>query len=151
MVDNKIRVQIKRLPGNADLPLPAYQSAGAVGMDIYAAVVQEVVVPSGAVVAVPCGFSVAVPEGYEGQVRSRSGLVAKYRVSVPNSPGTIDPDYRGEVQVLLLNNGIQEFRVTRGMRIAQMLILPVPNVEWEEVDDLPVTVRASGGFGHTGE
>lgn len=151
MAGNKIRVTIKRLPGNRDLPLPTYQSAGAIGMDIHAAVEKALPISPGEIVVIPCGFAVAIPEGYEGQVRPRSGLAAKYGLSIPNSPGTIDPDYRGEIQVLLMNNGPREFRVERGMRIAQMLILPVPRVEWREVDELPPTKRASGGFGHTGE
>jgi dUTP pyrophosphatase len=151
MGGTKIRVSIKRLLGNTDLPLPDYQSESAVGMDIHAAVDGELVINPGAIVSVPCGFSVAIPEGYEGQVRPRSGLAAKHGISVANSPGTIDPDYRGEIKVILINNGAQEFRVKRGMRIAQMLILPVPRAEWQEVEDLPPTARSDGGFGHTGE
>jgi dUTP pyrophosphatase len=92
----------------------------------------------------------AIPAGYEGQIRPRSGLAVK-GISIPNAPGTIDPDYRGEVSVLLINHGSQEFRVTRGMRIAQLVVLPVPRIEWQEVEDLPPTLRGSGGFGHTGE
>lgn len=151
MTDSEITVPLKRIPGNSDIPLPAYQSAGAVGMDIHAAVENELFIQPGEIVSVPCGFAVAIPLGYEGQVRPRSGLAAKYGISISNSPGTIDPDYRGEVKVLLTNHGRHEFKVTRGMRIAQMLVLPVPRVSWEEVEELPVTVRDSGGFGHTGE
>jgi dUTP pyrophosphatase len=120
-------------------------------MDISAAVEKELLIPPGSIALIPCGFSIAIPAGYEAQVRPRSGLAAKYGLSIPNSPGTIDPDYRGEIKVVLMNNGTREFRVERGMRIAQMLILPVPRVEWREVEDLPPTRRASGGFGHTGE
>lgn len=119
-------------------------------MDLPAAVDAEVVMKPGAIVSVPCGFALAIPQGYEGQIRPRSGLAAK-GISIPNSPGTIDPDYRGEVTVLLINQGSQDFRVVRGMRIAQLLVLPVPRVEWLEVDELPPTKRGSGGFGHTGE
>jgi dUTP pyrophosphatase len=151
MGDSEIDVPVMRLPGNFDLPLPQYQSADAVGMDLHAAVESELCILPGQVVSVPCGFAVAIPAGYEGQVRPRSGLAAQYGISIPNSPGTIDPDYRGEVKVLLTNHGSREFKVTRGMRIAQMLVLPVPRVNWEEVDELPPTARASGGFGHTGE
>jgi len=151
MADSEITVPVKRLHGNTDIPLPKYQSPGAVGMDIHAAVEDELCIRPGEIVSVPCGFAVAIPAGYEGQVRPRSGMAAKYGISIPNSPGTIDPDYRGEVKVLLTNHGSREFKVTRGMRIAQMLVLPVPRVSWEEVEELPATVRDSGGFGHTGE
>lgn len=143
-----IVVPIRRLPGNEDLPLPTYQTAEAVGMDLHAAA--EASVAPGEVAAVPCGIAIAVPVGYEAQIRPRSGLAAKHAISLANSPGTIDPDYRGEVKVLLVNHGREPFRVTRGMRIAQMLILPVPRVEWREVDELPPTSRGEGGFGHTG-
>jgi dUTP pyrophosphatase len=143
-----VEVLIQRLPGNDDLPLPAYQSEDAVGMDICAAA--EMVIEPGKIAAVPTGFAIAVPAGYEAQVRPRSGLAAKYGISIPNSPGTIDPDYRGEVKVLLVNLGSAPFKVERGTRIAQMLVVPVPRVEWREVRDLPPTRRGSGGFGHTG-
>ena len=146
-----IKISIKRLPGNSDLPLPAYQSNGAVGMDLCAAINNDLTIHKNEIVSVPCGFALAIPEGYEGQVRPRSGLAAKYGISVLNSPGTIDSDYRGEVIVVLINSGTQEFKITRGMRIAQMLVLPVPRVEWNEVDELPSTLRNSGGFGHTGQ
>jgi len=145
-----LQVLIARLPGNADLPLPAYQSADAAGMDLPAAVPQEVSIAPGQVASIPCGFAVAIPAGYEGQVRPRSGLAAKHGITVANAPGTIDPDYRGEVKVLLINHGKEPFRVTRGMRIAQLLVLPVPRVAWKEVPELPPTSRGAGGFGHTG-
>jgi dUTP pyrophosphatase len=151
MVDKIVTVLIKRLPGNTDISIPEYHSEGAVGMDIQAAVRRDVVIVPGQIVSIPCGFCIAIPDGYEGQIRPRSGLAAKHGISIPNSPGTIDPDYRGEVKVLLLNNGSEAFHVKRGMRIAQMLVLPVPHVKWQEVDELPSTVRASGGFGHTGD
>jgi dUTP pyrophosphatase len=138
------------LPGNADLPLPAYQSKDAVGMDVPAAVTSDVTVAPGEVAAIPCGFAMALPAGFEAQVRPRSGLAAKHAVSVANAPGTIDPDYRGEVKVLLINHGKAPFIVTRGMRIAQLLVVPVPRVAWVEVGELPATERGSGGFGHTG-
>lgn len=151
MISAKIRVPIKRLPGNSDLPLPAYHSAGAVGMDICAAVIEELIIRPGGIVAVTCGFSIAIPNGYEGQIRPRSGLAIKHGVSILNSPGTIDPDYRGEIKVILINHGDEDFTVTRGMRIAQMLVLPVTHVEWDEVEGLSTTTRDSGGFGHTDE
>lgn len=143
-----IQVPIRRLPGGEDLPLPAYQTADAVGMDLHAAA--DATVAPGEVVGVPCGFAMAVPPGHEAQIRPRSGLAARHAISLANTPGTIDPDYRGEVKVLLVNHGREPFRVTRGMRIAQMLVVPVPRVEWKEVGELPPTTRGAGGFGHTG-
>jgi dUTP pyrophosphatase len=145
-----LEVKIRRFPGNTDLPLPTYQTKDAVGMDVHAAVTADVTIAPGEVAAIPCGFAVAVPPGFEAQVRPRSGLAAKNAVSLANPPGTIDPDYRGEVKVLLINHGKASFVVTRGMRIAQLLVLPVPRVAWVEVDDLPSTERGAGGFGHTG-
>ena len=145
-----LEVKIRRLPGNADLPLPAYQTADSVGMDLHAAVTSDVVVGPGETTGIPCGFALALPPGFEAQVRPRSGLAAKNAVTVTNSPGTIDPDYRGEVKVLLINHGKAAFTVTRGMRIAQMLVMPVPRVAWIEVAELPSTERGAGGFGHTG-
>jgi dUTP pyrophosphatase len=145
-----IEVKIRRLPGNDDLPLPAYQSADAVGMDLHAAVREATTVAPGEVAGIPCGFAMALPPGYEAQVRPRSGLAAKNAISLANTPGTIDPDYRGEVKVLLINHGKAPFVVTRGMRIAQMVVVPVPRVAWIEVAELPSTERGSGGFGHTG-
>lgn len=145
-----LTVSVQRLPGNSDVPLPSYQSAGAVGMDLHAAVREETTLPAGAYAAVPCGFAMAVPPGYEAQVRPRSGLAARHGISIMNTPGTIDPDYRGEVKVILVNHGTEPFRITRGMRIAQMLVFPVPRVGWNEVAELPSTARGTGGFGHTG-
>ena len=145
-----LSVPIRRLPGNEDLPLPAYQTADAVGLDLPAALSEPLTLAPGAHAAIPCGFAIAVPRGYEAQVRPRSGLAAKHAVALVNAPGTIDPDYRGELKVLLINHGSEPFVVTRGMRIAQLLVLPVPRVEWREVSELPPTGRGEGGFGHTG-
>jgi dUTP pyrophosphatase len=145
-----LEVMIRRLPGNEDLPLPSYQSGDAVGMDLHAAVREDVTVQPGSIVGIPCGFAMALPLGFEAQVRPRSGLAAKNGISLVNTPGTIDPDYRGEVKVLLINHGRDPFKVTRGMRIAQMVVMPVPRVSWSEVDQLPSTARGEGGFGHTG-
>lgn len=147
---SSLEVRIQRLPGNADLPLPSYQTKEAVGMDVPAAVASDVTLAPGEVAAIPCGFAIALPHGFEAQVRPRSGLAAKNAISVANSPGTIDPDYRGEVKVLLINHGKTPFVVTRGMRIAQILVVPVPRVAWVEVAELPATERGAGGFGHTG-
>ncbi len=147
-----INVPIQRLPGGEDLPLPEYQSDYAAGMDLHAAVPadQPVTIEPGGIALVPCGFAMAVPPGYEAQIRPRSGLAVKHGVSMPNTPGTIDADYRGQVQVPMINHGRQPFVVTRSMRIAQMLVKPVPVTRWVEVDELPATDRGEGGFGHTG-
>jgi dUTP pyrophosphatase len=147
----KLQVLIKRLPGTKDVPIPTYRSAGAAGMDLHAAVEQDLIIGPTKTELIPCGFAIAIPAGYEGQVRPRSGLTARHGLVIPNSPGTIDSDYRGEIKVLLSNNGTQEFRVERGMRIAQLIVLPVSRVEWQEVEDLPPTERGKGGFGHTGK
>jgi len=145
-----LEVKIKRLPGGENLPLPTYQTKDAVGMDLHAAVAEDAKIVPGVVTAIPCGFAIALPAGYEAQIRPRSGLAAKHAISLANTPGTIDPDYRGEVKVLLINLGLEPFVVTRGMRIAQMVVMPVPRVAWAVVDELPPTPRGDGGFGHTG-
>jgi dUTP diphosphatase len=148
---NRVRIAVKRLSGSEDLPLPSYLSDGAVGLDIHAAVESPVDIGSGEVCSIPTGLAIALPLGYEAQIRPRSGLASKHGISVINTPGTVDSDYRGEVKVLIINLGKQSFRVERGMRIAQLVAMPVPRVEWEEVDELPPSVRADGGFGHTGQ
>ncbi len=145
-----IQVPVMRLPGNDDVSLPDYQTEHAAGMDLHAAVDEPVIIPSGEIRMIPCGFAMAVPVGYEAQVRPRSGLAAKFGISMPNAPGTIDADYRGQVMVPLINHGPEPFEVTRHMRIAQMIIKPVPRSEWVEVKELPPTDRGEGGFGHTG-
>jgi len=147
-----VSVPIQRLPGNVDVPLPDYQSPHAAGMDLHAAVPADapVVIAPGAIALVPCGFALAVPIGYEAQIRPRSGLAVKLGLSMPNTPGTIDSDYRGEVKVPLINLGREPVEITRGMRIAQMIVKPVPRTRWVEVDELPPTDRGQGGFGHTG-
>lgn len=147
-----LHVMIRRLPGNHDVPLPAYQSDHAAGMDLHAAVPadQPMPVDPGRVALVPCGFAVAIPVGFEAQIRPRSGLATKHGIAIPNAPGTIDADYRGQVMVALINLGSKRFEVTRAMRIAQMIIKPVPRTQWVEVDQLPDTDRGEGGFGHTG-
>ncbi|NBC10548.1 MAG: dUTP diphosphatase [Planctomycetes bacterium] len=145
-----IRVPIMRMPGNDRTPLPSYQSAHAAGMDLHAHLAFPVTLEPGEIHLIPCGFAMAVPVGYEAQVRPRSGLAAKHGISMPNTPGTIDADYRGEVKVPLVNLSRKKFIIEPGMRIAQMLIKPVPRTQWVEVDELPPTDRADGGFGHTG-
>ena len=145
-----ILVQLRRLPHGHGIDLPRRMTGGAAGFDLCAAVAADTVIPSGNIKSIPCGFAMAVPNGYEGQVRPRSGLASQHGITLINSPGTIDADYRGEVLVPLINHGRTDFVVTRGMRIAQMLILPVPPVEFAEVDALDDTDRGHRGFGHTG-
>jgi dUTP pyrophosphatase len=145
-----ITVQLKRLAGNADLVLPVRMTEDSAGFDLPAAVKESVVMQPGEIRVVPCGFALAIPKGYEGQVRPRSGLSSKHGVTLINSPGTIDADYRGEICVPLVNHGKAPFTVERGMRVAQLLILPVPAVRLVEVDELESTDRGAGGFGHTG-
>jgi dUTP pyrophosphatase len=123
---------------------------GAAGMDLHAAVVDEVTIEPGGIVLVPTGLEVAIPDGFEGQVRPRSGLAVKHGISLPNTPATIDSDYRGEIRVPLINLGREAFRVSRGMRIAQFVVAPVVRVTWDEVDVLPPTERGGQGFGHSG-
>ena len=149
-MSQSISISFKRLPHGGDLPVPVYQTADAAGMDLYAAVVEDVVLTSGDRALVPTGFSMALPSGFEAQVRPRSGLAAKYGVTVLNTPGTIDADYRGEVKVILINHGADPFRVIRGERIAQMVIAPVTQGAMVKVGALPETARGEGGFGSTG-
>jgi dUTP pyrophosphatase len=150
MTQPQIQIDLKRFPGTEDIPLPSYQTAGAAGMDLHACVPERVTIPPGKLVLIPCGFALALPPGFEAQIRPRSGLVMKHGVTVANAPGTIDSDYRGEVKALLINLGEQPFEVTRGMRIAQMVIAPVQLAVWREVNELDSSRRAEGGFGHTG-
>ena len=143
-----VSVAIRRLDHAQGLPLPAYASEGAAGMDVVAA--EDVTLAPGGRHAVATGFAFAIPPGYEVQVRPRSGLALKHGITVPNTPGTIDSDYRGEVKVILLNHGTEPFAVVRGERIAQLVLAPVTRAEWEERSDLDETVRGAGGFGSTG-
>ena len=144
-----VPVAIQRLEGNDDLPLPSYATLHAAGMDLHAAVATDVIIAPGKRALIPTGLAIALPDGFEAQVRPRSGLAAKNGITVLNSPGTIDADYRGEVKVILINLGDERFVVQRGMRIAQMVIAPVTRVVWQEVRDLPETARGAGGFGST--
>ncbi len=145
-----MRIAVTRLPHGADLPLPAYATAGAAGMDLLAAVSTPVTVAPGQRALIPTGLAIALPAGHELQIRPRSGLALKQGIVLPNSPGTIDEDYRGELQVIVLNAGAEPFVVERGMRIAQAVLAPVLRAEWEEVASLPPTARHHGGFGSTG-
>jgi dUTP pyrophosphatase len=146
------QIAILRLPHAEGLPLPAYESPGAAGMDLRAAVAEDepAVLRPGARMRVPTGFCIAVPAGFEAQVRPRSGLAAKAGVTCLNTPGTIDSDYRGEVQVILINLGEEDFVIRRGERIAQMVIAPVARARWNETASLDETARGAGGFGSTG-
>jgi dUTP pyrophosphatase len=143
-----LRIAIKSL--SALVSLPQYATPGSAGMDLPAAVESPVTVAPGTVEVIPCGFSIALPPGYEAQVRPRSGLAVKHSVTVLNTPGTIDPDYRGEVKAILINLGREPFVVTTGMRIAQLVVAPFTRVEWDAVEELSDTSRGAGGFGHTG-
>jgi len=149
-VNKTTNVNIRRLPGGDGLPIPTYKSDLAAGLDLSAAISEDVTLAPGAIVMIPVGFAIALPAGFEAQVRPRSGLAAKYGVTVCNTPGTIDADYRGEVRVILINHSDAPFTVSRGTRIAQMVIAPVTKAILTEVDDLPETTRGSGGFGSTG-
>lgn len=145
-----IELRVQRLEGNSEVPLPSYATAGAAGLDLSAAVASALVIAPGAIHLVPCGIAVEISPGFEGQVRPRSGLASRHGVTLVNTPGTIDADYRGEVKVPLINLGPEPFTVTRGMRIAQLIIAPVSRVRVVEVSGLSGTDRGSGGFGHTG-
>ncbi len=145
-----INVAIQRLPHGEDLNLPAYATAQSAGMDLLAAVQEPVIIQPHGRVLIPTGVALALPLGYEAQVRPRSGLALKQGLTVLNSPGTIDADYRGEVQVILVNLGTEPVTITRGMRIAQLVVAPHSHVAWQEVAELNVTSRGTGGFGSTG-
>lgn len=144
------QIQIMKHPHAQDLDLPAYATAQSAGMDLLAAVDAPLTIAPGAFTLVPTGLAIALPAGYEAQVRPRSGLAAKNGVTVLNSPGTIDADYRGEIKVILINHGTQPFVIERGMRIAQMVIAQHAHVEWQSVETLDETARGAGGFGSTG-
>ncbi len=143
-----IPVQVRRLPLGEGLDLPQYATEGAAGMDVVSA--EDVTLPPGARHAVATGLALAIPPGYEIQVRPRSGLALKHGISVPNTPGTIDSDYRGELKVILINHGSQPFVIARGDRVAQLVLAPVTRAFWQEVSELEDTARGSGGFGSTG-
>lgn len=145
---NRVPVKLKRLPHGHGLDLPAYATHGAAGMDVVAA--ENITLRPGSRHAVATGFAVAIPHGYEIQVRPRSGLALKHGITVPNTPGTIDSDYRGELKVIMINLSDDNFSIQRGDRIAQLVLAPVTIAGWEEVEDLDETARGAGGFGSTG-
>ena len=143
-----IPVKLKRLPHGSGLPLPSYATSGAAGMDVVSA--EDVTIAPGARHAVATGLALAIPEGYEIQVRPRSGLALKHGITVPNTPGTIDSDYRGELKVIIINLGPEPFAIARGDRVAQLVLAPVVQAAWDEVEELDETARGEGGFGSTG-
>ena len=143
-------IKIKRLANGGGIDLPVYATSGAAGMDICAANEADIVLAAGERCAVPTGFAMAIPDGFEAQIRPRSGLALKHGISVANAPGTIDSDYRGEIAVIIINLGNAPFTITRGMRIAQMVIAPVTRGQFAEVADLDGSDRGEGGFGSTG-
>ncbi len=145
-----VEILVTRLPHAEGLPLPAYATPGAAGMDLLAAVAAPLVIAPGARVLVPTGLCIALPPDHELQVRPRSGLALKHGITLPNSPGTVDEDYRGELQVIVMNAGTEPFTVERGMRIAQAVVAPVVRARFREVAVLPETTRGAGGFGSTG-
>ena len=147
---SEITVAVQRLPHGAELPLPAYATSDSAGMDLLAAVEAEVVLAPGERKLVPSGLAIALPAGYEAQIRPRSGLALKHGITVLNSPGTVDADYRGEVGVILVNLGQAPFAISRGTRIAQMVIAPCSRARWSEAEALSGSERGAGGFGSTG-
>jgi dUTP pyrophosphatase len=149
-VPHDLQLDIRRLPSSDGLPLPTYMTDGSAGMDLHAALDASVTLEPGDVLVIPTGLALAIPTGYEAQVRPRSGLAVTHGIGIPNAPATIDSDYRGEIRVPLINLGRVAFTVARGMRIAQLVVAPVMRVGWNEVKELPSTLRAEGGFGHSG-
>lgn len=145
----EIRVDIRKLQGAEDLSLPRYMTGQAAGMDLLAAVAAETAIPPGEWTLVPTGIAVAIPEGYEAEIRPRSGLALRHGITVLNTPGTIDADYRGEIGIILINHGRMPFVVRRGDRIAQMVVRRVCRVVWAPAEELAATKRGEGGFGHT--
>ncbi len=149
---DSIEIKIKRLSEDfKEVPLPSYATEGSSGMDVRAAVKEDVTVPAGKIILIPTDFSIEIPRGYEIQVRPRSGLAAKHNIGILNSPGTIDSDYRGEVKVILMNFGEEDFKISRGERIAQLVVSKVYRASLVESDNLEDSKRGKGGFGHTGK
>jgi dUTP pyrophosphatase len=145
---NQVGVELKRLPHGEGLDLPHYATSGAAGMDVLSA--EDVTIAPGARHAVATGLALAIPQGFEIQVRPRSGLALKHGITVPNTPGTIDSDYRGELKVIMINHGAEDFAISRGDRVAQLVLAPVTQARWIEVEELDSTERGEGGFGSTG-
>jgi len=145
----KVEIPVRRLPNNEDIPLPQYMTAQAAGMDLSAAVVRDEIVLPGQRAKIPTGIAIALPQGYEAQIRPRSGLALEHGITLLNSPGTIDADYRGEIALIVINHSQEPFVVRRGMRLAQMVVSKVCQVRWRETDRLDNTARGTGGFGHS--
>jgi len=150
MTAETVSIAVKQLDHGKDLPLPAHATALSAGVDLLAAVSEDLVLKAGTHTLVPTGLSIQLPAGYEAQIRPRSGLANKHAVTVLNSPGTIDADYRGEICVMLINHSNEDFTITRGLRIAQMVVAQVAFVQWQTTDELTISERGSGGFGSTG-
>jgi dUTP pyrophosphatase len=150
MINKKVKIRVKKKEDCGDLPLPRYMSSGASGMDLYADVKEDVILSAGEIRLISTGIYVSIPLGYEAQIRPRSGLALKHGISIVNSPGTIDSDFRGLVGIILINLGREPFKISRGDRMAQMVIKPVVQADLKEVAELDETSRAAGGFGHTG-
>lgn len=146
----KVTVKIKRKEGACDLPIPTYATSGASGVDLYADVQNPTVIPPGEIKLISCGIHIELPWGYEAEIRPRSGLALKHGITLVNTPGTIDSDYRGLINLIMINLGKENFIIKRGLRIAQMVIREVTRAEFLETEDLGETIRAHGGFGHTG-
>ena len=146
----RVRVAVTRLAHGRGLPLPTYATPGAAGLDLLAAIAEPVTLAPGARALIPTGLAIALPAGHELQLRPRSGLALHHGIVLPNSPGTIDEDYRGEIGVIVLNAGTEAFTITRGLRIAQAVLAPITRLAWDEVESLDATARGTGGFGSTG-
>lgn len=147
----KIKVYVEQTKDSKDLPLPKYMSKQAAGLDLYAAVDEDMILAKGEIKLVPTGLKIALPDSYEAQIRPRSGLAFKYGISLVNTPGTIDADYRGEIKVIMINFGEADFIIKRGDRVAQMVINKIEQIDWSITDELEATIRGEGGFGHTGK
>lgn len=149
-MSDKIKILIKKIEGTDDLPLPKYMTKQSAGMDLYANIKSEEIIKKGEIKVIPTGIAIQLIKGYEAQVRPRSGLAYKYGIGIVNSPGTIDADYRGEIKIIIINFGNEDFTVKRGDRIAQMVVNKIETVKWIPVDRLDSSERGSRGFGHTG-
>lgn len=149
-MDSEVKIRVKRLGGRKDIPLPSYETAGSSGMDLRAAVEEDLILNPGEIKLIPTGLSISLPRGFEAQVRPRSGLALSHGLGIVNSPGTIDCDYRGEIKLVLINWGPKPFAIRRGDRVAQMVIARVYRADVIDVMDLDSTARGEGGFGHSG-
>ncbi|NLK20813.1 MAG: dUTP diphosphatase [Epulopiscium sp.] len=149
-MSDALKIKIKRLEGAEDIPLPHYMTRESAGMDLYANIEKEITLKKGAIKLIPTGICIQLPRGYEAQIRPRSGLAYKYGIGIVNSPGTIDADYRGEIKIIMINFGEDDFVIKRGDRIAQMVINKIEQIKWTLVEELEDSERSSGGFGHTG-